>query len=71
LHGKHHTSACSASKGPAKAIVIGAGLGGLASAMRLGAKGYDVTIIDKLDMPGGRGSAFTRMGTVSISAQPL
>jgi phytoene desaturase len=39
------------------AIVIGAGIGGLASAMRLGAKGYRVTVIDRLDMPGGRGSA--------------
>jgi phytoene desaturase len=41
----------------ADAIVIGAGIGGLASAMRLGAKGYRVTVIDRLDMPGGRGSA--------------
>ena len=40
----------------AEAIVIGAGLGGLAAAMRLGAKGYRVTVIDRLDMPGGRGS---------------
>ena len=38
------------------AVVIGAGLGGLASAMRLGAKGYRVTVLDKLDGPGGRGS---------------
>ncbi|MBV0914133.1 phytoene desaturase [Anianabacter salinae] len=44
------------------AIVIGAGLGGLASAMRLGAKGYRVTVIDKLDMPGGRGSSITQNG---------
>ncbi|MDO9527153.1 MAG: phytoene desaturase [Gemmobacter sp.] len=46
----------------ADAIVIGAGLGGLASAMRLGAKGYRVTVIDRLDMPGGRGSAITQGG---------
>ncbi|MEL6204277.1 MAG: phytoene desaturase [Pseudomonadota bacterium] len=44
------------------AVVIGAGLGGLASAMRLGAKGYRVTVVDKLDMPGGRGSALLRDG---------
>ncbi|WP_340262703.1 phytoene desaturase [Roseobacter sp. HKCCA0882] len=44
------------------AIVIGAGLGGLASAMRLGAKGYRVTVIDKLDMAGGRGSALYQNG---------
>ena len=45
-----------------RAIVIGAGLGGLAAAMRLGAKGYTVTIIDKLDVPGGRGSAIWQDG---------
>ncbi len=44
------------------AVVIGAGLGGLASAMRLGAKGYRVTVLDKLDSPGGRGSAITQGG---------
>ena len=46
----------------ARAIVIGAGLGGLAAAMRLGAKGYRVTVIDKLDVPGGRGSAIWSEG---------
>jgi phytoene desaturase len=44
------------------AVVIGAGLGGLASAMRLGAKGYRVTVIDRLDAPGGRGSALHDSG---------
>jgi phytoene desaturase len=39
--------------------VIGAGLGGLASAMRLGAKGWRVTVLDRLDMPGGRGSSIS------------
>ncbi|MEL6572825.1 MAG: phytoene desaturase [Pseudomonadota bacterium] len=43
-------------------IVIGAGLGGLAAAMRLGAKGYQVTVLDKLDRPGGRGSSITQAG---------
>lgn len=47
---------------PSQAIVIGAGLGGLASAMRLGAKGYRVTVLDKLDRPGGRGSSITQSG---------
>ena len=46
----------------AEAIVIGAGLGGLAAAMRLGAKGYRVTVIDRLDMPGGRGSSISQGG---------
>ncbi len=44
------------------AIVIGAGLGGLSAAMRLGAKGYRVTVIDRLDLPGGRGSSITQGG---------
>ncbi|MEM8536739.1 MAG: phytoene desaturase [Pseudomonadota bacterium] len=44
------------------AIVIGAGLGGLAAAMRLGAKGYRVTVLDRLDRPGGRGSSVTKGG---------
>ena len=44
------------------AVVIGAGLGGLAAAMRLGAKGYRVSVLDRLDMPGGRGSAIWREG---------
>jgi len=44
------------------AAVIGAGLGGLASAMRLGAKGYRVTVFDRLDSPGGRGSCLMRDG---------
>ncbi len=44
------------------ALVIGAGLGGLAAAMRLGAKGYRVTLLDKLDRPGGRGSSLTQNG---------
>jgi phytoene desaturase len=48
--------------GRSHAVVIGAGLGGLASAMRLGAKGYRVTVLDRLDAPGGRGSSITRNG---------
>lgn len=48
--------------GASDAIVIGAGLGGLASAMRLGAKGWRVTVIDRLDRPGGRGSSIMQGG---------
>jgi phytoene desaturase len=36
------------------AVVIGSGFGGLAAAVRLGARGYRVTVVDKLDAPGGR-----------------
>jgi phytoene desaturase len=36
------------------AIVIGSGFGGLAAAVRLGARGYRVTVVERLDAPGGR-----------------
>lgn len=39
------------------AIVIGAGLGGLAAGMRLGARGYHVVILERLMIPGGRGAS--------------
>jgi phytoene desaturase len=38
----------------ARAVVIGSGFGGLAAAVRLGARGYRVTVLEKLDAPGGR-----------------
>ncbi|MCL4119339.1 UNVERIFIED_CONTAM: hypothetical protein GTU68_030696 [Idotea baltica] len=37
-------------------------MGGLASAMRLGAKGYGVTVLDRLNSPGGRGSCVWQNG---------
>jgi phytoene desaturase len=36
------------------AVVIGSGFGGLAAAVRLGARGYRATVLEKLDAPGGR-----------------
>lgn len=47
-----------------KAIVIGAGFGGMAAALRLRAKGYDVTLIDKQDKLGGRAYVWERNGYV-------
>lgn len=44
------------------AIVIGAGFGGLASAFRLRAKGYSVTVIDRCTRLGGRAQVFERGG---------
>ena len=46
------------------AIVIGSGFGGLAAAVRLGAKGYRVTVLEKLDAPGGRAYVHRRGGYV-------
>jgi phytoene desaturase len=36
------------------AVVVGSGFGGLAAAVRLGARGYRVTVLERLDAPGGR-----------------
>ena len=36
------------------AIVIGSGFGGLAAAIRLGARGWRVTVLERLDQAGGR-----------------
>src|SRR5271156_1848828 len=36
------------------ALVIGAGFGGLAAGIRLGARGYQATVLERLDAPGGR-----------------
>ena len=41
-------------KAPPHAVVIGSGFGGLAAAVRLGARGYRVTVVEKLSVPGGR-----------------
>src|SRR5271155_5218330 len=40
------------------ALVIGSGSGGLAAAIRLQARGYDTTILEMRDKPGGRAYVF-------------
>ncbi len=44
------------------AIVIGSGFGGIAAALRLRAKGFKVSIIDRSPMLGGRAQVFERNG---------
>lgn len=44
------------------AVVIGSGFGGLAAAVRLGAKGYRVTVLEQLDAPGGRAYVYRQDG---------
>lgn len=44
------------------AIVIGAGIGGIAAAARLEKNGYDVTVLEKESTPGGRCSQIVRDG---------
>jgi phytoene desaturase len=45
-----------------KAVVIGAGFGGLAAAIRLQARGFDVTLLEKRDMAGGRAYVYRDAG---------
>ncbi len=45
-----------------QAIVVGSGFGGLATAVRLGAKGYRVTVLERLDRPGGRARVLKQDG---------
>ena len=47
-----------------RAVVVGAGFGGIASALRLRAGGLDVTLVDRLDQLGGRARVFHRDGFV-------
>ena len=44
------------------AVVIGSGFGGLAAAVRLGARGYRTTVLEKLDAPGGRAYVYRQDG---------
>jgi phytoene desaturase len=44
------------------AIVIGAGIGGIATAARLAKNGYDVTVLEKESTPGGRCNQIVRDG---------
>ncbi len=44
------------------AVVIGSGFGGLAAAIRLQAKGYQTTILEMRDQPGGRAYVYRDQG---------
>lgn len=49
-------------KAPPHAVVIGSGFGGLAAAVRLGARGWRVTVLEQLDAPGGRAYVYKQDG---------
>jgi phytoene desaturase len=59
-----HASHASHDDARPHAVVIGSGFGGLAAAVRLGARGWRVTILEKLDAPGGRAYVFRQDGFV-------
>jgi phytoene desaturase (3,4-didehydrolycopene-forming) len=44
------------------ALVVGAGIGGIATAARLAQQGYDVTVVEKNEQLGGRCGALERDG---------
>lgn len=52
-----------------KAIVIGAGIAGIASAIRLAVQGFEVAVYEKNDYPGGKISEF-KMGGFQFDAGP-
>ncbi|HET6952088.1 MAG TPA: phytoene desaturase family protein [Acidimicrobiales bacterium] len=45
-----------------RAIVVGAGFGGLATACHLAGSGWDVEVVERLDQPGGRAGRLERNG---------
>jgi phytoene desaturase len=47
---------------PGRAVVVGAGLGGLSAACHLLGAGWDVRVIERLDRPGGRAGRLERGG---------
>ena len=45
-----------------RTVVVGSGFGGLAAALRARALGHEVTMLERLDQPGGRARVFRRDG---------
>ena len=53
-----------------KIVIIGAGFGGIAAALRLRAKNYNVTLIEKHPDLGGRARVFKKNGFTFDGVQP-
>ena len=52
-----------------KAIIIGSGIGGIATALRLRSMNYDVTVFENNDFPGGKLTSFD-LGPYRFDAGP-
>jgi len=61
-HLNPHTAPLPVLPGAPHAVIVGAGFGGLAAAVRLGARGFRVTVLDRLDQAGGRARVFRQDG---------
>ena len=57
-----------AAAGPYDAIVIGAGIGGLASAAAFARQGFKVLVLEKHNKPGGYATVFKRPGGFTFDA---
>ena len=53
------------------AVVVGAGMGGMAAAIRLRARGYRVTLLEANEQLGGRAATFHSEGFASTAARLL
>lgn len=51
-------------RNPGSAVIIGSGFGGLAAAIRLCARGYQVTVLESRDGPGGRACSHEKDGFI-------
>ena len=51
-----------------KSVVIGSGFGGIAAALRLRAKGHEVTLVEKQKDLGGRARVFNKNGFKRIQS---
>jgi phytoene desaturase len=59
---RHQSAPRAASDARPHAVVIGSGFGGLAAAVRLGARGYCVTVLERLGYAGGRAGVLHQDG---------
>jgi phytoene desaturase len=58
---QNYTNLCNVNSPPSGSVlVIGAGFGGIAVALRMRAKGFNVTLVDRLQSIGGRAQVFER-----------